>query len=72
VFQYNKPQDAQARTAATPASGASAAAAPATAPEGATVGAVPDSSVTATPLSAPAPVSNSSNVHPGNPKAGTP
>ncbi|MHA7184330.1 BON domain-containing protein, partial [Burkholderia pseudomallei] len=53
-------------------SGASAAAAPATAPEGATVGAVPDSSVTATPLSAPAPVSNSSNVHPGNPKAGTP
>ncbi|ACQ95882.1 transporter [Burkholderia pseudomallei] len=72
VFQYIKPQDAQALTAATPASGASAAAAPATAPEGATVGAVPDSSVTATPLSAPAPVSNSSNVHPGNPKAGTP
>lgn len=72
VFQYIKPQDAQALTAATPASGASAAAAPATAPESATVGAVPDSSVTATPLSAPAPVSNSSNVHPGNPKAGTP
>ncbi|KVE34824.1 BON domain-containing protein [Burkholderia sp. BDU5] len=70
VFQYIKPQEADALKAATPASGTSAAAAPAS--EGATVGAVPDSSVTATPLQAPAPISNSTSVHPGNPKAGTP
>ncbi|RQS73426.1 BON domain-containing protein [Burkholderia sp. Bp8963] len=67
VFQYIKPQDAQALQAATPASGAAAtSAAPA---DNATVGAVPDTSVTSTPLQPPAPISNSSNVHPGNPKA---
>ncbi|RQP30048.1 BON domain-containing protein [Burkholderia ubonensis] len=66
VFQYIKPQDAQALQAAAPASGASASAAPA---DGATVGSVPDASVQATPLQSPAPISNSTNVHPGNPKA---
>ncbi|MFP3802254.1 BON domain-containing protein, partial [Paraburkholderia sp. SIMBA_027] len=36
-----------------------------------TIGAIPDSSVSARPLEqqAPAPVSNSNSVHPGNPKA---
>jgi osmotically-inducible protein OsmY len=67
VYQYIKPEEATALSAAA-ASGASAtpAAAPAT-PE-ATVGAVPDSSVSSRPLDqqAPAPVKNS-DVHPGNP-----
>ncbi|MFK4440447.1 osmotically-inducible protein OsmY [Caballeronia udeis] len=65
VFQYIKPEEAQALSAAA-ASGASAAAAPAN--SDATVGAVPDSSVSSTPLDvqAPAPVKNS-DVHPGNP-----
>ncbi|MGU7776121.1 BON domain-containing protein [Burkholderia sp. MR1-5-21] len=67
VFQYIKPADAQALQVAMPASGTPAAsAAPA---DNATVGAVPDTSVTATPLQPPAPISNSSSVHPGNPKA---
>ena len=68
VFQYIKPQDAQALQAASPstASGAQAAAAPA---DAATVGAVPDASVQSAPLQPPAPISNSSSVHPGNPKA---
>ena len=68
VFQYIQPQDAQALQAASPAgaSGAQAAAAPA---DAATVGAVPDASVQSTPLQPPAPISNSSSVHPGNPKA---
>ena len=65
VFQYIKPEDAQALTAAA-ASGAST---PAATPvnNDATVGAVPNSSVSATPLDvqAPAPV-KSSDVHPGN------
>ncbi|KVN10612.1 BON domain protein [Burkholderia stagnalis] len=66
VFQYIKPADAQALQPA-PASGAAAAsAAPA---DGTTVGAVPDTAVTSTPLQPPAPISNSTNVHPGNPKA---
>jgi osmotically-inducible protein OsmY len=66
VFQYIKPEEAQALSAAA-ASGASAPAA-ASASEDATVGAVPDSSVSSTPLGvqAPAPVKNS-DVHPGNP-----
>ena len=64
VFQYILPQDATAATA--PA--ASAPVAPAPTPD-ATVGAVPDSSVSSRPLDqqAPAPVTNSSPVHPGNP-----
>ncbi|WP_062082494.1 BON domain-containing protein [Caballeronia udeis] len=67
VFQYIKPEEAQALSAAA-ASGASAAAAPAPANSDATVGAVPDSSVSSTPLDvqAPAPVKNS-DVHPGSP-----
>jgi osmotically-inducible protein OsmY len=68
VFQYIKPEEAQALTAAA-ASGASV---PATADSasssntGATVGAVPNSSVSSQPLDqqAPAPVLNS-DVHPG-------
>lgn len=68
VFQYILPQDAAAANAA-------AASAPAVAPPppttDATVGAVPDASVTSRPLDqqAPAPVTNSSSVHPGNPAA---
>jgi osmotically-inducible protein OsmY len=64
VFQYIKPEEAQALAA----SGAAAASAPAAAPASndATVGAVPDSSVSSKPLDqqAPAPVKNS-DVHPG-------
>jgi hypothetical protein len=69
VFQYIKPQDVQALQAAAPANGASGAQAGAAPADAATVGAVPDASVQATPLQPPAPISNSSNVHPGNPKA---
>ena len=69
VFQYVKPQDAQALQNASPASGASGAQAVAAPADTATVGAVPDASVQSTPLQPPAPISNSSNVHPGNPKA---
>ncbi|MGF6776039.1 BON domain-containing protein [Paraburkholderia sp. GAS334] len=73
VFQYIQPQEAAAATAAaaTAASGSGAAQAPANDP---TVGAVPDSSVSSRPLDtqAPAPVTNSNSVHPGNPKATTP
>lgn len=69
VFQYVKPQDAQALQNASPASGASGAQAAAVPADTATVGAVPDASVQSTPLQPPAPISNSSNVHPGNPKA---
>jgi osmotically-inducible protein OsmY len=65
VFQYILPEDATATTAA-------AASAPAAPPPttDATVGAVPDASVSARPLDqqAPAPVTNSSSVHPGNPQ----
>lgn len=68
VYQYILPPDGSSTTAAAPA------AAPAPqAPEGdaPTVGAVPDSSVSARPLDQqpPAPVSNSTQVHPGNPAA---
>ncbi|OXI49815.1 BON domain-containing protein [Burkholderia aenigmatica] len=69
VFQYVKPQDAQALQDASPASGASGAQAAAAPADSATVGAVPDASVQSTPLQSPAPISNSSSVHPGNPKA---
>jgi osmotically-inducible protein OsmY len=64
VFQYIKPEEAQALTAAA-ASSASAPGA-AAANTDATVGAVPDSSVSSKPLEmqAPAPVKNS-DVHPG-------
>ncbi|SEI51888.1 BON domain-containing protein [Paraburkholderia diazotrophica] len=72
VFQYIQPQEAVAASAAT-ASAASGAPAAAAQPEAADVtsGAVPDSSVTSRPLEqqSPAPVSNSTSVHPGNPKA---
>ncbi len=72
VFQYIKPADAPALSSSgVPVSDAGAApqAAPAAVDVGPTVGAVPDSSVSSQPLQAPAPVSNSSNVHPGNAKA---
>ncbi|MEA3093775.1 MAG: hypothetical protein QOJ04_5117 [Caballeronia sp.] len=66
VFQYIKPEDAQALSAAA-VSGASA---PVVTPidSDPTVGAVPDSSVSSKPLDGqtPAPVVNSA-VHPGNP-----
>ncbi|MDE1181482.1 BON domain-containing protein [Paraburkholderia sp.] len=67
VFQYIQPQDAAAANAAS----APAASQPAPSDADATVGAVPDSSVSARPLDqqSPAPVSNSTSVHPGNPKA---
>jgi len=67
VFQYILPQDATAATAAA----ASAPAAPPPPPTtDATVGAVPDASVSSRPLDqqAPAPVTNSTQVHPGNPQ----
>ena len=70
VFQYIQPQEAAAAAAA--ASTPAVASQPdASAP---TVGAIPDSSVSSRPLDqqAPAPVSNSNAVHPGNPKATTP
>ncbi len=70
VFQYIQPQEAAAAAAA--ASTPAVAAQPdANAP---TVGAIPDSSVSSRPLEqqAPAPVSNSNSVHPGNPAATTP
>jgi osmotically-inducible protein OsmY len=71
VFQYIQPQEAAAATAAaaSAASGAPAAAQP---DAEVTSGAVPDSTITSKPLEqqSPAPVSNSSQVHPGNPKAG--
>ena len=70
VFQYIKPEDAQALSAAA-ASGASA---PAVTPidDNPTVGAVPDSSVSSKPLdgTSAAPVKNS-DVHPGNPSKTT-
>jgi osmotically-inducible protein OsmY len=64
VFQYIKPDEAKALEAAA-ASGASAPAATSSSTD-ATVGTVPDSSVTARPLDqqSPAPVKNS-DVHPG-------
>ena len=64
VFQYIKPEDAQAmapaaaQAASAPSSAQSAEAEP-------TVGAVPMGGVTSQPLS-PAPVSNSTQVHPGS------
>jgi osmotically-inducible protein OsmY len=73
VFQYIQPQDVQAvQQAAAPASDAGAM--PPSGPaDNATVGAVPDDTgVTATPLQSPAPISNSTNVRPGNPKAVSP
>ncbi|MGA7776971.1 MAG: BON domain-containing protein [Paraburkholderia sp.] len=68
VFQYILPQDVATANAA--AASASAAAAPPPTTD-ATVGAVPDASVTSRPLDqqAPAPVTNSNSVHSGNPAA---
>lgn len=70
VYQYIKPEEAQALSAAA-AAGSSAPANASPPPNtDATVGAVPDNSVSSKPLDvqAPAPVNNS-NVHPGNPAA---
>ncbi|WP_179404152.1 BON domain-containing protein [Burkholderia guangdongensis] len=68
VFQYIQPQDVQAvQQSGAPVSDAGSM--PQAVPDNATVGAVPDTGVSATPLQAPAPISNSTNVHPGNPKA---
>lgn len=71
VFQYIKPEEAQAVAA----SAAAAASAPSSAqamPAEPTVGAVPSSSITAQPLQqqAPAPVSDSTQVRPGKAKGG--
>ncbi|HXZ07910.1 MAG TPA: BON domain-containing protein [Paraburkholderia sp.] len=68
VFQYIQPPDGTASSAAASASDATAPAA-APQPDGATTGAVPDSSVSSRPLDtqSPAPVTNSNSVHPGNP-----
>jgi osmotically-inducible protein OsmY len=65
VYQYIKPEEAKALAAA--ASGASASTAATPAPAEATVGTVPDSSVTSRPLDqqSPAPVKNS-DVRPGS------
>ncbi|TDN68240.1 BON domain-containing protein [Paraburkholderia sp. BL10I2N1] len=70
VFQYIQPQEAAAANAAA-ASSASAPGASQPPSEEATTGAVPDSSVSSRPLEtqAPAPVTNSTSVQPGNPKA---
>ncbi|HEY1996797.1 BON domain-containing protein [Paraburkholderia sp.] len=69
VFQYILPEEAVAATAAAASAPAASAPPPTT---DATVGAVPDASVSSRPLEqqAPAPVTNSTSVHPGNPKAG--
>ncbi|RAS27938.1 BON domain-containing protein [Paraburkholderia bryophila] len=72
LFQYIQPQEAAAAAAAAATAPAPAASQPdANAP---TVGAIPDSSVSSRPLDqqAPAPVTNSNAVHPGNPKATAP
>jgi osmotically-inducible protein OsmY len=68
VFQYIQPQEAAAAAAAASSVAAPDAQAAASEP---TVGAVPDSSVTSRPLEqqAPAPVTNSNTVQPGNPAA---
>lgn len=72
VFQYIKPADAPGLSnTSAPASDAGVSQPAPAVDVGPTVGAVPDSSVTATPLQSPAPVSASPNVHPGNPKAGS-
>ncbi|TDV18581.1 BON domain-containing protein [Paraburkholderia caballeronis] len=65
VFEYIKPEQAAAATAAAQATSAPAAA---NAAEEPTVGAVPDSSVSSRPIDQqpPAPVINSSPVHPGS------
>lgn len=71
VFQYIQPQEATAATAAAGTAPVAASQPDASAP---TIGAIPDSSVSSRPLEqqAPAPVTNSNSVHPGNPKATTP
>jgi len=67
VFQYIQPPEGTAASAA-PASDATTPAAEPQ-PDGATTGAVPDSSVSSRPLDtqSPAPVTNSNSVRPGNP-----
>jgi hypothetical protein len=71
VFQYIQPQEATAAAAAAGTAPVAASQPDASAP---TIGAIPDSSVSSRPLEqqAPAPVTNSTSVHPGNPKATTP
>jgi osmotically-inducible protein OsmY len=72
VFQYIQPAEAAAASAAAASSASSSVAAAPAADTEVTSGAVPDSSVNSKPLDqqSPAPVSNSTQVHPGNPKAG--
>lgn len=71
VFQYIKPADAPGPASSSPPARDVGPAQPEPAVDvGPTVGVVPDSSVTATPLHSPVPVSASPNVHSGNPKAG--
>jgi osmotically-inducible protein OsmY len=74
VFQYIQPQEAQALEASAAASASAPGAAQPPAPADAdapTVGAVPMATVNSQPLDqqSPAPVSDSTAVHPGNPKA---
>lgn len=71
VFQYIKPEDAQAVAASASAAANAPSSAQAT-PVEPTVGAVPSSSITAQPLQqqAPAPVSDSTHVRPGSAKKG--
>jgi osmotically-inducible protein OsmY len=68
VYQYIKPEEAQALEAAAASDASAVSASNPPAPADATVGTVPDSGVTSRPLDSqsPAPVKNS-DVHPGNP-----
>ncbi len=70
VFQYIQPQEAAAASAAAAAAPSASDPSAAAVPE-VTTGAVPDASVSSAPLEqqAPAPVSNSTSVHPASPKA---
>lgn len=71
VFQYVRPEDATSRAAMSTTRAESAPEPQAAAPAatGATVGAVPDASVSSQPLQAPAPIHNAGPVEAGNPKA---
>ncbi|SDV48623.1 BON domain-containing protein [Chitinasiproducens palmae] len=73
VFEYIRAEDAKplASNSSAASTPTTVAAAPAQADTGATVGAVPDASVSAQPLAqqAPAPIQNAAPVEPGNPKA---
>jgi len=71
VFQYIKPQEAQALEASASAAASAPGAAQAPASNEPTVGAVQSATISSQPLDqqAPAPVTNSNAVHSGNPKA---